>query len=222
MKAKKRSSPKDHPELPDLCRIDDAKIARYLLEPQHQTTLKPFMVSEMNVTQVAQELDLSFRKSYSLVKRLERYGLIRTVRLERRDGRPIRFYRASAKHFFVPISLVPIEQVMQIVNGEFEQRFAEQFVHATWGDLGADSGIQIWEGKHGIRCLLVQKPHQVITPLALEYSATYGMWHQWLLNFEDAKALQQELFALSEKYSRRENGSQKYLVRLAMTPMQGE
>jgi hypothetical protein len=46
------------------------------------------------------------------------------------------------------------------------------------------------------------------------------MWHQWSLNFEDAKALQAELFALSEKYSQRGNGSQKYLVRLAMTPLQ--
>jgi hypothetical protein len=163
---------------------------------------------------------LLFRKTYSVVKRLEGYGLIRTVQLEQRDGRPIRFYRASAKHFFVPISLVPIEQVMQIVNGEFGQVFAEQFVRVTWGELANDSGIQIWNTVQGIACLLVQKPHQVITPLPLGYSATYGMWHQWSLDFEDAKALQAELFALSEKYSQRENGSQKYLVRLAMTPMQ--
>jgi predicted transcriptional regulator len=223
MKVKKRSSPQNLTttpnEPPDLCRIEDAKTARYLLVPEHQTMLKPFMAGEVTVTQVAQTLNLDFRKSYSFVKRLERYGLIRMVRLEQRDGRPIRFYRASAKHFFVPISLVPIDQVMQIVNGEFEQRFAEQFVQTTWGDLGVDSGIQIWDTAHGISCLLVQKPHQVITPLSLEYSATYGMWHQWSLNFEDAKALQRELFALSEKYSQRKNGSQKYLVRLAMTPL---
>jgi predicted transcriptional regulator len=173
MKAKKRSSPHNPvlamTEPPDLCRIEDTKTALYLLVPEHQTMLKPFMAAEITVTQVAQMLNLDFRKSYSVVKRLERYGLIRMVRLERRDGRPIRFYRASAKHFFVPISLVPIERVMQIVNGEFEQRFAEQFVQTTWGELGANSGIQIWNSTQGINCLLVQKPHQVITPLSLEF-----------------------------------------------------
>jgi predicted transcriptional regulator len=224
MKAKKRSSRRSSIETlaepPELCRIDDAKIARYLLVPEHQTMLKPFMLAETTVTRVAETLGLDFRKTYSLVKRLECYGLIRTVRFEQRDGRPIRFYRASANHFFIPISLVAIEQVMQIVNGEFEQIFSEQFVRATWGELGHGSGIQIWNTSHGIACLLMQEPHQVITPLSLEYSATYGMWHQWSLNFEEAKALQQELFALSQKYSQRGNGSQKYLVRLAMTPLQ--
>ncbi len=226
MKVKKRSSrpSSDVPlvETPDLSHIDDARIARYLLEPRHQTTLRPFMVSEVTVTQVAQELNLDFGKAYSLVKRLERYGLIRTVRLEERDGRPIRFYRASAKHFFVPISLVPIEQTMQIVNGQFEQVFAEQFTRATWGELSTDTGIQIWTTARGINCVMVEAPHQFMKPLQLEFPAAYGMWHQWSLDFEEAKALQQELFALSEKYSRRKDGSQKYLVRLAMTPVLAE
>jgi predicted transcriptional regulator len=220
MKAKKRSSPRDSSEIPELCQIDDAKIARYLLVPEHQTMLKPFMIAEVTVTQVAEMLELDFRKTYSLVKRLERYGLIRSVRLEQRDGRPIRFYRASASSFFIPVSLVPIEQVMQIVNGQFEQVFAEQFVKATWGELGAECGVQLWNGEKGISCLMMQAPNQFLMPLPLEFSATYGMWHQWSLDFEDAKALQQELFALSEKYSQRSDGSQRYLVHLAMTPMQ--
>jgi hypothetical protein len=66
----------------------------------------------------------------------------------------------------------------------------------------------------------MQAPNQFLMPLPLEFSATYGMWHQWSLDFEAAKALQQELFALSEKYSQRSDGSQRYLVHLAMTPMQ--
>jgi predicted transcriptional regulator len=222
MKAKKRSSPENYPEQPDVHWIDDLKIARYLLEPQHQMKLEPFMCAEVTVTQVAQELGLEFRKTYSLVKRLERYGLIRTVRLEQRDGRPIQLYRASAKHFFVPISLVPIEQVMQIVNGQFEQVFAEQIARATWGELNPDCGIQVWHSARGINCMMVQAPNQFLKPLSLEFPATYSMWDVWSLDFEEAKALQQELFALSEKYSRRKNGSQKYLVRFAMTPVQSE
>jgi predicted transcriptional regulator len=219
MKVKKRSSPENHPERPGVHWIDDLKIAHYLLEPRHQKTLLPFMVNETTVSQVAQELDLDFRKTYSLVKRLERYGLIRTVRLEQRDGRPVKHYRATASKFFVPISLVPVQQVMQIVNGQFEQVFAEQFTRATWGQLGQECGVQIWTTEKGISCLMMQAPNQILKPLPLEFSATYGMWHQWSLDFEEAKALQQELFALSEKYSRRKNGSQNYLVRLAMTPV---
>jgi predicted transcriptional regulator len=222
MKAKKRSSPESHPEPPDVHWIDDLKIARYLLEPRHQTTLKPFMVGETTVTQVAQELEMDFRQTYSLVKRLERHGLIRTVRLEQRDGRPIQYYRATANSFFVPRSLVPVQQVLQIVNGQFEHLFAEQFTRATWGELSQECGVQIWTTEKGISCLMMQAPNQFLKPLPLEFSATYGMWHQWSLDFEDAKALQQELSELSEKYSRRENGSQKYLVRLALTPVQSE
>jgi predicted transcriptional regulator len=219
MKVKRRSSSETHHGRPDSHKIDNLKVARYLLEPQHQTTLEPFMVNEVTVTQVSEVLKLDFRKTYALVKRLERYGLIRTVRLEQRDGRPIRHYRATASSFFVPISLVPVHQVLQIVNGQFEQVFAEQFTRATWGELSQGCGVQVWVREQGIGCQVVQAPNQFFDPLLLEFSATYGMWYQWSLDFEEAKALQHELFALSEKYSRRE-GSQMYLVHLAMTPVQ--
>jgi predicted transcriptional regulator len=219
MKAKKRSSPESHSELPDVHWINDLKIARYLLEPKNQMKLQPFMCAEMTVTQLAQELGLEFRKTYSLVKRLEQYGLIRRVRLEQRDGRPIQFYRASAKHFFVPISLVSIEQAMLIANGQLEQVFAEQIAWTISSELNPDCGIQVWHTAQGINCAMVQAPNQILKPLSFEFPAIFSLWDVWSLDFEDAKALQQELFALSEKYSQRENGSQKYLVRLAMTPV---
>jgi predicted transcriptional regulator len=203
--------------------IKDARIAQHLLEPKTQEQLRPFMHTETSVTQASELLKLPFRSAYSMVKRLERYGLIRVARLESRDGRPIRFYRASAEKFFIPKLLVPFEQVMQIVNGDLEQEFTKQFIRATWGEIGASSGIQIEMLNDGnISCLLADGPNSFKSRITPERTATYGMWYSWRLDFGDAKALQQELNALAKKYATNANGAQKYLVRLAMTPVQAE
>ena len=223
MQAKKRSSPKlVLQSQTDLQIINDLKVALYLLGPEHTRTMTLFIESEVSVSQAAEHLRIPFRSAYTLVKRLERYGLIQVVRLERRDGRPVRFYRSVAKKFFIPKTLVPIEQVMNVVNGNLEQVFAQSFAHATWGELSSDGGIQFWLDEHDRpQCLLVEGPDTIAIVTTRDHTATYGMWHDWNLDFEDAKALQKELFALSGKYAQRSRkGTQSYLVRLAMTPVQ--
>jgi hypothetical protein len=201
--------------------IDNAKIAHYLLEPKTQTQLRPFLFAETSVTQASEILGLPLSSAYLLVKRFELYGLIRAARLEPRDGRPIQFYRASAEKFFIPKALVPLEQVMQIIDGKREQEFVQQIVRATWDEFGPQGGVQISKWDDGrVSCLLAQSPDVFSAALAPESSATYALWFNCGLDFADAKGLQRELDAVFKKYVSRAKGSQKYLVRLAMTPVQ--
>jgi hypothetical protein len=200
--------------------ITDNRTAEYLLKPQHQDELLMFIKAEYSVSACAKALGLPLRKAFSLVERLQKHGLIVVSRLEPRKGRAIRHYKAVADGFFIAKSLVPLEQMLEVLGGDLDARLNRHFIKAFWERAGTLAGLQLLvTQKGGIGCLLAEAPGVLLSAPKPDEMAMYNMWHEWQLSFADAKALQQDLRDLSNKYAAKATASQKYLVRLAMTPM---
>ncbi len=200
-------------------RIENLEVARYLVEPLHHEQVAIFLRQAVSVGQASQLLGLAFHKTYTLIKRLEQMGIIHVVEKQKRNGKAVLFYAAVAEKFFIANTLLPLQETLSKVNSAFETMLVKNLVHASWGDLSETCGIQIWcESTGAVRCVQVQDVDTYLEPQSLAMAATYGMWHTFQFDFEDAKELQRELFALSAKYAAKA-GSQKYLVHLAMTPV---
>ncbi len=224
MQDKKETSPQPVIHIhSDLLFVDDLKVIRFLLDVKQHRSLLPFAKAPTSVSQAASALEIDFRSAYRLVKRLEEYGLICVSNLEPRNGRPISYYRTSAKTFFMPKASTPIEEALRLMSNDLEQSFVGAIMGCIWNALGADSGIQFSLSEDGSgHCVLATRPHVMLDATSTEFPAVTNLWNRLMLEFEDAKALQGELLKLVQKYgAKNRQGAQAYMLRLAMTPMQG-
>ena len=68
----------------------------------------------------------------------------------------------------------------------------------------------------------ITPPDANATTLALDAPATLSLWRDQLtLDFEDAKELQREMFALVQRFQKR-RGAQRYLVRMGLAPVRAK
>jgi hypothetical protein len=127
-------------------------------------------------------------------------------------------YRAVADKFFIPNTVLPFHEALHKVNNAFEMNLNQNLVRAIFGNMPSTGGIQIWcEESGAMRCVQL-RDIDTVEPQTAATAATYAMWHTFHLDFEDAKELQQDLFAIAKKYGTKKGG-QKYLTHLALTPV---
>jgi hypothetical protein len=183
------------------------------------------MDTEVTVKAAAIELGMNENKVFKLVKQFEVHGLIGVTRLERRSGRAIRHYRASAERFFISFQNVAFEDYIARSNDIFQRRLERAMLRtsAVANRLTTSNGLEIFKNDDGQ--LSVSVAHIEYGPINLERlssfdePAVFSVWLEFALDFSDAKALQRELIDLQARYARRiSKSSQRYLVRLAIAP----
>ena len=87
--------------------IDNVAAARLLMEDSPKRRLLLSMVRRTRtVSEIAVAEEMPIGRAYQVVKQLERHGLARVEREEKRGGRAIRHYRAVAGSFLVPLEYV--------------------------------------------------------------------------------------------------------------------
>jgi predicted transcriptional regulator len=204
--------------------ITDSQATKLLLNVERLRVLEPFVDSEMTVKAAATALGMDENKVFKIVKQLEAHGLIAVTRLERRSGRAIRHYKASAEHFFIPYQNFAFEDYIAKSNDVFQRRLERAVLRATTtgNRLATSNGLEIFKNEDGQLSVYVARidhgPINLEQMFSFDEPAVFSIWLEFDLEFSDAKALQRELIDLQARYARRTKKSQRYLVRLAIAP----
>lgn len=211
--------------------ITRPEVARALTDLKTTQLLEPFMKRELSLSEAARELELTLPSLLYHVNRFTKFGLLEVACVERRKGRPIKRYRASAKTFFVPYDLTPSEtlaHLLQNLMAPGERRFHREAANTlqarspNWGlNISCPTG-------EGIDYALASQatdfvPDMVDSVLKADVPALFISDGTLELDFATAKALQKELVDLFNRYRQKQQpGSQHYAYRLGLTPMQDE
>jgi hypothetical protein len=132
-----------------------------------------------------------------------RLGLVKIAREEARAGAPIKYYRATARSFFVPAELIKAEPGAGL-HGQLRELLARSLSRTLQGVVYSHDG-------KGARMRLVKDADPRTAPTEL--------WMDLHLNQADAAALAGELRAVLQRFEARSNKrSRRYLIHAAVAP----
>jgi len=193
--------------------------ARILADPDLAVLLKPFMYKPMSLKCAADELKIPIQTLHYRAEQMVEAGLLKVEREEARRGRPVKFYRATARAYEVPLECVPPRLLERLEDHASWKRLLEEGLALTTGkqprqDLLAvyldDDGSLTW-GSRTNESLQLEE-------LAEGEPAVLNFWGAGLrLNPAEAKKFQRELWFLYEKYAHRK-GSERYVLHLGLAP----
>jgi hypothetical protein len=201
--------------------VDDPRMARYLTVPGKAWFLYPFIGQERSVADVARQYNLAANTVLYRVQTLLRLGLIRQTRIERRRGRPVRYYRAIADALFVPLARTRLADLAAMIDqwSQSLQPLYAESIARTLLDRGGDWGVRISrEGNGQLLIAPAQRPEYFYDYFNEDAPAIIEGWFDFWLDAGDAKALQQDLMALYFKYYGRK-GATRHLLRVGLTPL---
>lgn len=210
--------------LPDsgIAVVHDPQIADLLTNPESLEQLEPFLGQEATVGEAARQSGTLPNTMLARVGRWTRLGLLKLTRTEKRAGKPLRFYRTTADAWFIPFdntSAETLEAGLARRDSYWENRLRRAVVKAREQQVGS-WGTRVYRDSRGrLQMQMAVSPDSNWTSLGSDQPAVLAAWRDGLhLDFEDAKALQRELFELLLRYQRKD-GPQRYLLRLGLAPL---
>ncbi|MEX2541572.1 MAG: hypothetical protein WD314_07175 [Trueperaceae bacterium] len=202
--------------------VDDNRMADMLTDPTTLRQLEPFLGRAVSVSRAARETGQKPNTVLARVRRLVAAGVLAEQATVQRHGRPIRLYRSVADSFFIPFdatSAESLEAALADREAFWERQLREGVVRARRERIGV-WGTRIYRDRRGrLRIQTAVTPERNYTTLDPDGPAVLSAWRDRVyLDFEEAKALQREMFALLLRYQQKE-GAQRYIVRLGMAPI---
>jgi hypothetical protein len=209
--------------------VGDEKMAGFLTKLDHLTYIQAFLGQENSVKAAAQQASVKPNQMLYYVRKMHSVGLLRVVRTSNRRGKEIRYYRAIADEFFVPMQYTPFENLEAFFHSASTLMLDQQVysqaqaimnntVHENYGfwmgyapgtkDLHfrlsrkADIGLETNKRVPTV-------PQLAILPVAMSC-------RRIRLSREKAEWLRQQLHALHSLPE--ETDGQYYVVRLALAP----
>lgn len=202
--------------------ITDPAAAAALMDPSTLRHLAPFIGAEKSVARAADESGESPNTTLKRVRRFMVLGLLEVAQEVPRAGRAIKLYRSVAQVYFVPFEATGAESLeagLAERDGYYERLLRRNVVRARLDTIGT-WGTRIYrDGRGRLQVQTAVTPDANVTSLDKAAPAVLSAWRDGvMLEFEDAKALQSELFSTLQRYLRK-NGPQRYVVHVAMAPL---
>jgi hypothetical protein len=218
-------SPGDGADAPASSRsltVRDRRAAEALVDPTTLRHLAPFLGRDRSVAEAARETGEKPNTTLRRVRRFVAMGLLRVWREVPRAGRPVKRYRAVADVFFVPFDATGAESLEAALaerDAYWERLLRRNVVRGRMEALGT-WGTRVYRDARGrLQVQTAVRPDVNATTLDPGAPAVLSLWRDALmLDFEDAKALQREMFALMQRYQQR-TGAQRYVVRMGLAPV---
>jgi hypothetical protein len=202
--------------------VTEPAMAAALMNPKTLRQLEPFLGRERTVLEAAQEAGVKPNTMLARVQRFLALGLLVVVRERPRGGRAIKVYTGCAASFFVPYEITSAETLgaaMRERERYWEELLRKNVVRVRSEDVGS-WGTRIYRDARGrLQVQAAVTPEQNYTLLAPERPAALSAWRDALyLDYDDAKALQQELFSLLKRYQAK-TGVQRYILHVGLAPI---
>lgn len=206
----------------------DAQAAAVLADLERVQVLASFLGRERPVSEVAEELGLPVDATYYRVRRLVDLGLLELTRTVPRKGRSLKLYRTTADRFFVPLDALPERTAEEFLadGDEPTRRRLARSVARVLRELPVhlQMGLHVGRAPDGRPSIGLGpadpgwRPDGMLVP---GVPAILSSWMPLRLAYDDAKALQRELFELIGRYAGR-NGPDAYLLGLQLAPLDGD
>jgi hypothetical protein len=200
--------------------ITNPVTAALLARPEQFRYLRPFHGRAASAADVARELRVSLpRLRYWIMRALDA-GLLVEVPAVLRRGRSVRLYRTRSDVLYLPVRATA-DANLGTLMALWSDFWQERFVRSVAGlyERAGIRGLRLASDAQGdVRGEWVTGPDQpafdASDPRAPVLVAGWDVLH---LDEADARALQNELVALQQRYQSR-SGSAQYLLRLGLVP----
>ncbi|NJM07305.1 hypothetical protein HC891_15605 [Candidatus Gracilibacteria bacterium] len=198
--------------------VSDATMALLLVNPKAASALAPFLGQERTLSAAAAYAGLKLPTMSYWVGKLRTAGLIVLTRRQQRAGSAIAHYRSVASAFYVPYTLLPknvVERFRQQMHATLERQLSAALDEA-YGPWSEAWGLRI--GLHPTGHASIQQVCGEGEPMNPAAFPAFNTWDALRLSADEARELQQELFAVIERY-RRSGGKETHLIRIAVAPL---
>lgn len=202
--------------------VQDQRVAALLVDPVRSTMFWPFLGKARTVTEAAEVTGTGLNTMYVQVQRLLKLGLLRVVGERPRGGRAVKVYRSNADRYFVSYEVMPFETLEALQarrDAPYEGRLRRAVMRAR-GGVSRHFGYEVARRADGeVDVHPAIGPHERLSSRDPRLPGVMSLWDDELkLSFEDARALQADLYALLERY-RQKGGPQPYLLRVGLAPL---
>jgi Helix-turn-helix domain len=181
--------------------ITEAAAAAVFASPRQRDIVQTLMAEEMTAAELARATHTPLSLSLYHMSKCVALGLIEVVRQKRRAGRAAKYYRATAKTFFVPAELM-VELPGTRLTQQLRQALDAFLARAT-------KGVNFSHDGHGPRVELVKEPTE--QPPMLE------LWLDVNLSKADGRRCASELKAVIDRFqTSQSNKEPRHLVHVAL------
>ena len=184
--------------------VTDPRAAAVFCAPRQRRILLALIEQERSLSQLAGLTGAQLNLLHHHIGKFVSLGLVRIARVEPRAGAPIKYYRATAREFFVPAELMdaaPGARSTLRLRELLEQSLAGLVKGAVYSSDG-----------QGPRVRLVRHPGPQV--LALD------IWRELTLNETEAAALAAELHTVLRRYpTSADGGGRQFVVHAAIAPV---
>ena len=169
--------------------------------------LEPFMKRERTLSEAAGELGVKLPSLLYHVGKFIELGLLEVTREQKRGGRAVKVYRATAEAFFVPFQLTPSETLGRLLldlSAAGEARFHREAARALQADAPV-WGLYLTCGRKGAEIVPVPSElgytqSYIDALFGPDMPAVFTGDGEVRLDFRMAKAFQNDLLELFTRY----------------------
>ncbi|NLG08437.1 MAG: helix-turn-helix domain-containing protein [Deinococcales bacterium] len=214
----------------DAFTVADPEQARLLSDPRFQAAMRPFLAREASASAAAAELGLDLNAMLYRIRLLLAAGLLRVVREEKRQGRPIKVYRSVHDAYFVPYEATPF--------ADLEERLWQQQLPELRELVRLQARLLRQGGRHGQRLFRDASGETWVQSAAAgderidwldpSQPAALDFWTDLALDEAESREVQRRLYELLRTYSldRRQGagqglaGRKRYRLNVAFVPLE--
>jgi DNA-binding transcriptional ArsR family regulator len=191
-------------QMKQMMQVTNAKVAAALSNARQRSLILQLAARERSLQELANLSQMSLSLLHYHVGRLRRLGLIAIVNRKPRSGRPIKYYRATARAFFVPAYLVS-----RTPEDELSVELRDRLERGRRAD--ENDGILFSVDERGVPRM--QKLRGKTELPSAEY------WLTLKLSNADAQALANDMKAVFGRYRRRAaSRGRAYIAHCAWAP----
>lgn len=206
--------------------IRNAEVARILTDLTQARLLEPFFDDDITLSDAAKKLNIKLTTLLYHVTKFIRLGLLEVSKEESRKGKAIKYYRTTAKAFFVPFDLTPslsLKHLLTHLDQPSDEIFNREMAR-TLQDMSSEWGVDV--SKESELLIMIRrrdKPRKRETNFNPKGPALVSLAGEFHLDYVTAKRLQKDLHELLESYEKKQTqGEQHYFYRVGLTPVQDE
>ena len=185
-------------------RASNARTAAAFANPLRRRLLLLLAVHDYSLAELAKKTSQDLKILHYHITQLRKLGLLVVARTQRRAGRPIKYYRAKARAFFVPSAVMPSPHAKALMV-ELTDSLAKQ-------RQKSDEGVLYCVAEDGTPQM------RPIQHLPAEKSLSADQWRVLRLSRGEAVQLTKTVSDCLEPYSMRQSDGELYLLHFALVP----
>ncbi len=204
--------------------VDNPKIIKLLSDTKAILILQVFSLKPKAIKDAALELGISISNCQYWVKRFCELDILSIAYKKKRAGSATKYYWLSAEQIIIDLKPELLENYYKTLLTIYSELTLRGLLYSM-SEFKHKYLIRVAPNEHGYLSYLLMKDQdgkrvhftkELLTP---EFPASLARWGSLELKFEDAKAMQNELYELVEKYKTKTTSDQKiYFFQTSLAP----